>query len=63
MRNPVYGVLNMLRVYCYLLEGRIKSKAEARVWARKVLSGKEQSVVATAVGPISWGTQPREHDA
>ncbi len=32
-KNPVYGVLNLCRVYEYLLEGRISSKEEAGAWA------------------------------
>jgi hypothetical protein len=32
-QDPVYGVLNMCRVYWYLLDDRISSKDEAAVWA------------------------------
>src|SRR3712207_9129886 len=31
--NPVYTVLNLCRVYWYLIEGAICSKDEAGVWA------------------------------
>jgi streptomycin 3"-adenylyltransferase len=32
-QNPVYAVLNFCRIYGYVREGRIDSKAEAGVWA------------------------------
>ena len=48
---PVYGVLNMLRVYWYLLEGAISSKAEAGQWGVETLQDPEvRSVVAQALG-------------
>ena len=31
--NPVYAVLNFCRIYGYVLEGRLDSKAEAGAWA------------------------------
>ena len=33
LRDPVYGVLNLCRVLCYLREKRIVSKAEGGKWA------------------------------
>jgi hypothetical protein len=48
-RNPVYGVLNSVRVYRYLLEGKLSSKAEAGAWARTELLAQEQPVVAAAL--------------
>lgn len=35
--NPVYSVLNMLRIYWYLKEGQISSKEEAGRWGVKTL--------------------------
>lgn len=48
-RNPVYGVLNMIRVYRYLIEGKLSSKAEAGAWARTVLPPQERPVVEAAL--------------
>jgi streptomycin 3"-adenylyltransferase len=48
--NPVYGVLNMLRVHWYLQQGRISSKEEAGVWGLDTLPDAElRTVCATAL--------------
>lgn len=38
--NPVYCLLNMIRVYWYMKEGKICSKKEAGVWGRENLPKK-----------------------
>jgi hypothetical protein len=48
-RDPVYGVLNLCRVYWYLLEERISSKAEAGEWAVGYLDGPARDAVAHAL--------------
>lgn len=47
--SPVYGVLNMCRVYWYLLADRISSKDEAAVWAIGYLPRAFQGLVARAL--------------
>jgi predicted nucleotidyltransferase len=37
LQAPVYGVLNLLRVYWYLLAGKISTKEEAGLWGRETL--------------------------
>src|SRR5262249_51412838 len=37
VEKPVYGVLNLCRVYRYVLEQRVNSKAEAGTWALDAL--------------------------
>ena len=49
LENPVYSVLNLCRVYWYLLEERICSKDEAGTWAISFLPEKFQEVVAQAL--------------
>ena len=47
--DPVYGVLNICRVYWYLCEGRICSKEEAGAWAARTLPDEFQGVVTQAL--------------
>ena len=47
--NPVYGILNLCRVYLYLLEGRISSKEEAGSWAILNLPGEFQDILLQAL--------------
>lgn len=58
--NPVYGVLNMCRVFQYLSHGGISSKDEAGQWALEELGTPYQGVVAQALevyrGQI-WGRE------
>jgi streptomycin 3"-adenylyltransferase len=49
-RNPVYGVLNMCRVYRYLMEGTLSSKDEAGEWARRTMPAEERAVIEAALG-------------
>jgi predicted nucleotidyltransferase len=46
---PVYYVLNLCRVYAYLREGQICSKAEGGAWAISVLPEQFRAVVAEAL--------------
>ncbi|MHB1294130.1 MAG: aminoglycoside adenylyltransferase domain-containing protein [Anaerolineae bacterium] len=47
--NPVYGVLNACRVWWYLAEGPLCSKAEAGAWALEHLPADEAAVVSRAL--------------
>ena len=47
-KNPVYFVLNACRVYAYLKEGCITSKAEAGAWAVRTLPQEFHEIVAPA---------------
>jgi len=47
--DPIYGVLNLCRVYWYVLEGRISSKAEAGDWAMHALSPQFRALVRKAL--------------
>jgi streptomycin 3"-adenylyltransferase len=49
IEDPVYGVLNLCRVYRYLLEGRISSKEEIGVWALRSLPGEFHGIIAQAL--------------
>jgi predicted nucleotidyltransferase len=46
---PVYYILNLCRVYAYLRDGRICSKAEGGAWAISVLPEQFRAVVAEAL--------------
>lgn len=46
--NPVYGILNGLRVYWYLKEGRISSKKEAGDWGARTLPEEVRPIVQQA---------------
>jgi streptomycin 3"-adenylyltransferase len=48
--NPVYSVLNTCRVYRYLTDGEVTSKAEAGEWAIARLPEEVRSVVEGAMG-------------
>jgi streptomycin 3"-adenylyltransferase len=47
--NPVYAVLNLCRIYWYLLEGTICSKDEAGAWAVQQLPAPYRPIVAQAL--------------
>jgi streptomycin 3"-adenylyltransferase len=58
---PVYGVLNMLRVWWYLSEGRICSKEEAGVWGvQRLTDMAARSVAATALDRYRGGEETAE---
>ncbi len=46
--NPVYGILNGLRVYWYLKEGNISSKKEAGDWGARALPAELRPIVQQA---------------
>ncbi len=50
LRDPVYGVLTLCRVYRSLLDGAICSKEEAGVWATHHLPAILQPVAEGALG-------------
>ncbi|MBM7578538.1 streptomycin 3'-adenylyltransferase [Jeotgalibacillus terrae] len=47
--DPVYCILNMLRVYWYIKSGVISSKQETGEWGVSVLSGKKKETVEKAL--------------
>jgi predicted nucleotidyltransferase len=49
VKNPVYAVLNMCRVYWFLSRGAISSKDEAGEWAQSYLPEEHRSVVSKAL--------------
>jgi len=49
VRRPVYGVLNLCRVYRYLLDGKINSKKEGGAWAEGALPSELQLVIRQAL--------------
>lgn len=49
LHNPVYGVLNMVRVCRYLQDGRLSSKDEAGAWATQALPQEDAFVVESAL--------------
>lgn len=49
LENPVYIILNLCRVYWYLLDGRICSKDEAGDWAADFLPEEFRSVALQAL--------------
>jgi len=49
LRNPVYGVLTMIRVYRYLAEGQLSSKDEAGAWGVVYLPEEVRPVVEAAL--------------
>ena len=56
--DPVYSVLNLLRVCLFLLEGEISSKEEAGRWGMRNLPDAElRAIAATALG-IYAGNEP-----
>jgi predicted nucleotidyltransferase len=57
--DPEYGVLNMLRVYWYLLDGRVSSKEEAGRWGQDVLPDADVRSAAGAALAIYRGDSPR----
>lgn len=63
-RNPAYAVLNVLRVYRYLLEGRLSSKEEAGSWALGVVPAEVVPVVRSALewyrGEVADGPMRQE---
>lgn len=56
-RNPVYGVLNLCRVYWYLLKSAIASKDEAGVWAASYLPEEYRAVVSLALRVYRGGRE------
>ncbi|MDQ2830299.1 MAG: DUF4111 domain-containing protein, partial [Chloroflexota bacterium] len=49
VQRPVYGVLNLCRVYRYLRDGSICSKDEGGVWAARTLPLELQPVIRQAL--------------
>ncbi len=49
VQRPVYGVLNLCRVYYYLRDGSICSKEEGGVWAARTLPLELQPVIRQAL--------------
>lgn len=49
IENPVYAVLNACRIYWYVREGRISSKAEAGAWAAQTLPEEHRGLVVQAL--------------
>ncbi len=47
--NPIYGVLNLCRVYWFLLKSAISSKDEAGAWALSYLPEEQRGVVQQAL--------------
>ncbi len=47
--KPLYGILNLCRVYWYVRDGRISSKAEAGLWATQTLPAAFRPVAQYAV--------------
>jgi predicted nucleotidyltransferase len=58
VKNPVYGVLNLLRVFWYLRDGQISSKEEAGRWGAKVLPDQELRALAAAAVAVQTGADP-----
>lgn len=58
MENPVYHVLNPCRVYWYLLEGQISSKAGAGAWALDHLPEEYRPVVRQALNTYLGESDP-----
>ena len=50
IKNPIYGVLNLCRIYWYILEGKMSSKDEAGQWGIGILPEKYAQVVRKALG-------------
>jgi len=61
-RDPVYGVLNLCRVYWHLLEGRVSSKAEAGAWAVSFVPPDHRPVVAQALALYDGRTRESRFD-
>jgi len=59
IENPIYGVLNLCRVYWYLLENCICSKEEAGVWAVNFLP-EEFRVLVTQILEVYQGSNKQE---
>src|SRR5262249_27513094 len=49
LAEPIYGVLNLCRVYWYVAEGRVSSKAEAGAWAMGALPPRFQPLIRCAL--------------
>ncbi|MFW5691812.1 MAG: aminoglycoside adenylyltransferase domain-containing protein [Chloroflexota bacterium] len=49
LKNPVYAILNMCRVYYYLVEHMISSKDEAGRWALTVLKPRFRPIIQAAL--------------
>lgn len=49
LEGPVYCILNLIRVYWYLKEGRIASKKEAGAWGAEVLPEVYHALIYQAV--------------
>lgn len=58
-RDPVYGVLNMVRVLHYLVEGTVSSKEEAGRWAMEVLPDDVRTVVEVALARYRGASDER----
>lgn len=56
--DPVYGVLNLLRVHLFLSEGQISSKEEAGRWGVRNLPDPELRAIAGMALGIYAGTEP-----
>jgi len=49
VQRPVYGVLNLCRVYRYLCDGSICSKEEGGAWAARIVPSELQTVIRQAL--------------
>jgi len=59
--DPVYSVLNLLRIYWFLLEGQISSKDEAGRWGMRTLPDAElRATAGTAVAIYAGAEAPGE---
>jgi len=63
-KNPVYTVLNLCRVYRYLRQGAISSKAEAGIWAGEFLLEERAEIARRALEIYCTGeaSPPLTHD-
>jgi streptomycin 3"-adenylyltransferase len=60
--KPLDGILNLCRVYWYVLDGRVSSKADAGLWAMRALPAVFRPVARYAV-EVYQGTRQEEQCA
>ena len=61
-RNPVYGVLNLCRVYAYLEEGLVCSKDEGGVWGIGRLPEEHRALITWALDRYRNGSGDEQGD-
>ncbi|MDO7905965.1 DUF4111 domain-containing protein [Paenibacillus sp. JX-17] len=59
VQNPMYYCLNLCRVLCYLLEGRITSKRESGEWGLSYLKGEQREIVRLYLAAYTYGVLDR----